>query len=249
MIRLGSRDIDFLKTAGVAQTTKIGFSGGELTAIYVETQFRAFHLLNQANPGMWTLGQQTKDFFGLPGGVTRQQIAEISLNSVLPIPPDDIPLADILELKSRRKNEFRALRVAVDELNDDMQKAVELPRGESAAVQRLQTAINDIRKIAHSSWLDRIKSFLKFDFAVHKAAVAGSGGYWLGEQASIAFGLPGLGAAGAAVAAALSPISFTAKIGTVLADLPRETRNYACLDHVEREFPGTLGRDASQGSA
>jgi hypothetical protein len=44
--------------------------------------------------------------------------------------------------------------------------------------------------------------------------------------------------------AVLSPISFTAKLGNVLADLPPETRNYAYLYHVEREFPGTLGGGA-----
>jgi hypothetical protein len=66
--------------------------------------------------------------------ITQGALAEIEINSVLPIPSEDTPLAGILELREKRKNEFRALRAAAGELYDEALKSAQMPRAQSAAV-------------------------------------------------------------------------------------------------------------------
>lgn len=218
IIHVGSNDIEFLKQAGVAQTTQIRVnSSGDMAALYVAAQFAAFHALNAKNPDMWTLGQHAKGFGGLNSEITRAQLAEIEINGVLPTPPNDTPLAEILELKAKRHTEFRSLRVAVDEIYEEVLRSVQLPRAESAAMHRLQSVIRDIRACVDATWLDRVKSSIKFDFNLPSAITSGIGGSVIGQAASVAFGVPGLeyvGAAAGAAAAAIKKLSVNSKLSS-----------------------------------
>lgn len=237
IIHVGSADIDFLKQAGAAQTTQIRMtSSGEGAALYVAAQFAAFHLLNDKSPNMWTLGQHARDFNGMSSEITRAQLAEIEINGVLPTPPNDTPLAEILNFKEKRRDEFRTLRIAVDEIYDDVLRSAHLPRAESAAIHRLQSVIADIRACVDPTWLDRAQSSAKFEFSLPSAIAAGWVGLELGQSASAAFGIPGLEYVGAAVGAATSAIKFEAKLGSVLRTLPDGSKNFAYLYHVQKEF-------------
>lgn len=232
IIRVESSDIEFLKQAGVAQTTQIRVDmSGEMATLYVAAQFAAFHQLNNNNPNMWTLGQHTKEFSGLSSEITKAQLAEIEINGVLPTPPDDTPLADILELKQKRLDEFRALRIAVDELYDEVLKSAQMPRAKSAAIYRLLTVIKDIRSCVDQSWLDRLKSSVKFDFNIPTVVAAAWGG---DAVASSVF--PGLEPIGAAAGAMLSTIKFESKLGFVLKNLPENSKSFAYLYYVENAF-------------
>lgn len=232
IIHVESSDIEFLKQAGVAQTTQIRVNmSGEMATLYVAAQFAAFHQLNNNNPNMWTLGQHTKEFSGLSSEITKAQLAEIEINGVLPTPPDDTPLADILELKQKRLDEFRALRIAVDELYDEVLKSAQMPRAKSAAIYRLLTVIKDIRSCVDQSWLDRLKSSVKFDFNIPTVVTAAWGG---GAVASSVF--PGLEPIGAAAGAMLSTIKFESKLGFVLKNLPENSKSFAYLYYVENAF-------------
>lgn len=238
IIHVGSGDIEFLKQAGAAQTTQIRMTGGgDMAALYVAAQFAAFHHLNDKSPNMWTLGQHARDFNGISSEITRAQLAEIEINGVLPTPPNDTPLAEILEFKDKRRDEFRTLRIAIDEIYDEVIKSAQLPRAESAAIHRLQSVIADIRACVDPTWLDRVKSSIKFDFSLPSAITSGAGGLYVGQTVSAAFGVPGLEYVGAAAGAATSAIKFESKLGSVLKNLPEGSRNFAYLYHVEKEFP------------
>ncbi|WP_369008014.1 DUF6236 family protein [Legionella sainthelensi] len=51
------------------------------------------------------------------------------MNSVLPVPPYNIPLEYLFELKQKRKDEFSRLRISIDKLFDNALKWESLPRG------------------------------------------------------------------------------------------------------------------------
>jgi hypothetical protein len=140
-------------------------------------------------------------------------------------------LADILELKQKRQNEFRALRIAVDELYDEVLKSAQMPHAESAAVHRLQTVIKDIQSCVDQSWLDRLKSSIKFDFNIPTALVSS----WGGSAVTSAV-FPGLEPIGAAAGAMLSTIKFESKLGSTLKNLPENSKSFAYLYHVEKAF-------------
>ncbi len=82
----------------------------------------ALKLLTETEPGKWTIGEYAKAFICplLADAVTDRPFVKFEINNVLPVPPDDIPLDDLLALRSKRKDEFRALRIAIDELYDDV---------------------------------------------------------------------------------------------------------------------------------
>lgn len=243
LVRVQSRDIDFLEQEGIAQQPKITMSqSGEFASLYVQGQINALDLLNKKNPGMWTMGQFSKDLIVTPENAMQDEIIEIEINNVLPIPPYDIPLADILELKQKRADEFKALRIAVDELYDEALRWGNVQRGKNAAIQRLQESIDDIRKIVHASWLKR-RSTIKFAFIL-ETIMSTVGGFLLGENFAEYLGMPCssyFGAAGAIAGMACKAIKFEKKFGATLSDsLPERSRNFAALLSVEDFFPGTI---------
>jgi hypothetical protein len=234
LIHVESRDINFLKEEGIAQTTQIRVGGGEMAALYVQAQFAAFDELNRTSPGTWTLGQSAAAFFAAPSSRTVQErLAEIALNALLPVPPDDEPLAELLAFKSTRKDELRKLRAYVDELYQEIVNSACLPRAESAALLRVQSAIADIRAVAEASWLRRNCS-IKFDYTLPKALAGAL------LTSSVAIPFPGLEYPLAAAGALISGISVSAEPRKTLANLPDGVKNFAYLYHLAKQYPGTL---------
>ena len=241
VINIVSQDIEFLKQEGVAQSTHVHLAGGmEMATMYAAAQIGAYIRLTQTNPHVWTMGQRGVEFIvgGAESGDT--PFLEIELNDVLPTPPDGTPLAELLDIRRKRKDEFRALRIAVDELYEEILKSAQFPRAQSAAVFRLQQAVKDIRNAVDQSWSDRVKSSVKVDFSLPKIVYDATVGSVAGHAAAAAFGVPGLEYVGAGLNAALSAIRVDAKLGGRVPMLPESSKNFAYLYHVEKEFPGTI---------
>ncbi|HAU1603701.1 TPA: hypothetical protein JBJ19_02365 [Legionella pneumophila] len=226
-----SPDMDFLKQEGIVQQTDIRINqSGDLATLYVQAQFNAFELLNQKDPDKWTIGQHAKNLITPPTtNFIEKQIIEIEINSLLPVPPDDIPLDDLLEFKKKRKDEFALLRISIDKLFDKALKWESLPRGRDEAINSLQTAITDIQKLVDASWLTR-GSFLKWEFTLPKTV----GGFVAGQKLSESTGIPGLEYIGAL----LGNVTIQKKFG--ISALPEAARNFAALYYVEQHFPGSV---------
>jgi hypothetical protein len=234
VIHIETKEIQELIKAGVAQSTQIIVDvSGPLASLYVASQFAAFYHLNDQNPEMWTMGQHARNFSGINSLISDAQIAELEINDVLPTPPENTPISTILELKNKRKDEFRALRIAVDELYDDVLKSAQMPRAKNAAVNRLQGAITDIRKCVDQSWLDRVKTSVKFDFNLPTLLAQGFAG---GVATSVVF--PGYEAVGVAAGAVAQCIKFEAKLGSAPAALSGDLKSFAYLYYADK----TLGR-------
>lgn len=169
LLHINSPDIDFLEQENIAQKTNISINqNGDFATLYVQAQFDVFELLNQKDPDKWTIGQYTKYLQAPPNtNFTEKHVIEMEINNLLPVPPDDIPLADLLELKQKRKDEFALLRISIDELFDNALKWESLPRGKNAAITNLKSVITDIRKCVDTSWLSR-GSLLKLEFNLPK---------------------------------------------------------------------------------
>ena len=225
-----SSDIDFLKQEGIAQQTNICIAqSGDFATLYLQAQFDAFKLLNQKEPDKWTIGQYTKNLIQPTVGLAEKHVIEMEINELLPVPPEDIPLADILELKQKRKDEFALLRVSIDELFDNALKWESLPRGKNAAITNLKNVITDIRKFVDTSWLIRGAS-LKLEFNLPTIVK----GFLTGLALTESIGIPGLEYIGALS----SPIKFEKKFG--ISALPENTKQFAALYYLEKQFPGSI---------
>jgi len=230
---LDSPEMDFLKQCGLAQSTVVTVNADSLALRMAGAYLGAYHIRNKKEPAMWTLGNYATRFYGIRPLLTTAQLAEININNSLPTPSSDTALQDILEFKQKYGNKFRALRIAVDELYDEVLQSALPPRAESAAIIRLQNVVVDIRKCVNQTWLQRCISSSKFDFSLPASTVSAFGGYTIAS----AVGIPGVEAIGAAAGAALASIKFESKLGSVIKELGDKGENFAYLYHVETEFP------------
>lgn len=112
----GGADIQFLTKAGVLERPHCQVAGGAMGAILVRAQEQAFSQLEGANPGHWSISQGTNSLFINDGKLTKDQGVAVELISAIPVPDKDVPLDDILEFRSKRYDELRALREEIDNL-------------------------------------------------------------------------------------------------------------------------------------
>lgn len=240
-----SPEADFLAQTGMLSKTGIEVNAAMASMLSVP-YFRsrmvlgAYRVLEKVDPGAWTMGHCNMDDYVPEEMSCVRETIEVSLNQVLPTPPGEVALQDILELRQKYQAELIGLRFAVDELVDDALKSANLPRAHSAALHRLQQAISDIRRIAKPSWLSGATSRLSFSFTVPQLIVGFAGGTTASAQV---FGLPQSntthlisGLAGALA----SCIRFEVKNQKVFSTLPDSAKNFGFLYHVEKQFPGTL---------
>ena len=231
LLYINSPDIDFLEQEGIAQQTDIRINqSGNFATLYVQAQFEAFELLNQKDPDKWAIGQYAKNLIALPSvNLEKRHLVEMEINNILPVPPDDIPLADLLELKQKRKDEFALLRISIDELFDNALKWESLPHGKNMAIINLEKVITDIRKFVDTSWLNRGAS-LKLEFNLPTLIE----GFLTGQKLGESIGIPGLEYVGSL----LGIVRFEKKLG--ISAFPENTKNFAALYYIEKEFPGTI---------
>ncbi|MCC5016053.1 DUF6236 family protein [Legionella sp. 31fI33] len=242
LIRIASPDINFLQQEGIAQQTQVTLTGSfQMAHGYLMAQLTAFIHLNKEEPGMWTMGQIAKQFINLPnknslGKVIDLQLIEIEINNELPVPPADTPLDDILQVKQKRKDEFAALRSAVDELFDDVLDWENKFRGKRLAVLHLQQVIKDIQKIVDQSWLVR-KSSITWEYNLAKIPAGAIGGSTFAQHFGLdAYQLP-LSIAGALIA----PVSIKRKtMRNPFENLPSDIKNFAALYYLEKQIPGSI---------
>ncbi|HHF7365148.1 TPA: DUF6236 family protein [Legionella bozemanae] len=234
-IHCDSPDINFLEKEGVAQQTFIPVrDNDEIASLYLQAQLDAFKLLTEKEPGKWTIGQYAKKFINSSMDCfSDKQLVEIEINNVLPVPHVNTSLDDLLELKQKRKDEFHFLRDAIDQLYNDALKWDSLPRGKNASINRLEEAINDIRKVVNSSWLKNA-STLKLEFNLTDIF----GGFLVGCEAAEKLGMIELSAMFGIVGSLIFTLKSEKEFG--IAYSSDKAKNFAALYYVEKEFPGTI---------
>lgn len=242
IIRYNIPDIDFLTQEGIAEQPLISNGSGDAATLYFQAQLKALELLTKREPDKWTIGQYAKAFIcPALSKLSEAQFIEFEINNVLPVPPYDTHLDDLLNLKAKRKDEFNTLRIAIDELYDDALKWESLPRGKNASINKLEKAILDIQKISDVSWLESGSSF-KLEFNIPNII----GGFLKGKEFIEYIGMPDLKYLGGLIGAATAPIKFEKKCGKVI--FPNSLKSFAAIYSVEKEFPGSIKRDDSHNN-
>ncbi|MEX5486294.1 DUF6236 family protein [Proteus mirabilis] len=76
---------------------------------------------------------------------------ELELYDMLPVPSADTPLDDILTFKDKRKDELIAFRCYLDEINEAIISAKDVPRAKNMQLAKLELALKDIDKTIRES--------------------------------------------------------------------------------------------------
>lgn len=228
-------EIEYLKSTGVLLRPKINFVGhSKLGDIVLGLQNAALLHYESVSPNVWSLSQginsvQNKTTIGDEPGTLIQL-----LNSV-PTPSQNVPLAEILEFKNRRRDELLSFRQHFETLVERITLSSDPEEDLHRTVQEVDEACSDLIKTTRE-WQFPVKltSFqASINFNITKAIAAASAAYkGLGLTPLALSTTASTVAVGGA--AALSQIQL--KSGLSYKGIKRPSSPYRYAYHVERDL-------------
>jgi hypothetical protein len=118
---------------------------------------RAFELRDEQQPGTWSLaqGERSISFFDEQLDVGRGAL--VRLHHVIPVPDKEVPFADVLEFRHRRRDELLALRHHLEAIYQKVVVAGDGPLALNTEVEALERAIsNHLKAIRERRFVFRI---------------------------------------------------------------------------------------------
>lgn len=111
----GGPDEQFLEKEGFLSRPEYTVNG-DVAQGYVQSQIMAFNDLDRREPGVWSLSQGENSLLLKGGQLIEAGNAQLRLHRAIPVPNFDVPFAEVLEFKIRRKDEILAMRQEIDNL-------------------------------------------------------------------------------------------------------------------------------------
>lgn len=123
----GGSDADYLEGAGIISRPLPNPLSGNASDSVLDAQVSAFYELDKIQPGQWAIAQGD-DSLSIHPHVKQyadSQSALIELHRAIPIPDYDVPIAEILEFKLRRRDELLLLRQRFEQLTKEIGASAE----------------------------------------------------------------------------------------------------------------------------
>lgn len=199
-----SPEFELLYQENVFQRTNVTFNSfsGNLGDAYLLAQAEAIRVLNEKNPGKWTLAQNSTKFT-LPENISVETASiEFELYNILPTPGNDVSYDDLLEFKVKRNDELKAFRTYMDEIYLEITINRDIPRAKNVALTKLEKSISDLTIAANESWSSKLLSGLKVELSIPNIVDNTFKGAGIAAMSSIPISL------GAAAGAIASVIKF-----------------------------------------
>lgn len=117
----GTPEVNYLQSLGILKRSHINLGlSGQLTELFLKSQYEAFRLNSLEAPGSWAFAQPQYELSLLESDSVKTRTLEVELYQSLPIPTAEVPLEKILEFKVRRNDELLEFRELVDNLYSDI---------------------------------------------------------------------------------------------------------------------------------
>ena len=148
LVSLGNGpDGDFLQSAGILHRTRVNFIGsfsGDLSPVFAQGQVKVFEQLERAEPGVWTLAQES-DRLRFPGqSIAERRTLEVQLYDLLPVPAETVAFADILEFRQHYASELLALRAVLERMYVEVLASPDPERMRLLVSEQLAVALRDV---------------------------------------------------------------------------------------------------------
>ncbi|MCX4035476.1 DUF6236 family protein [Aeromonas caviae] len=159
----GGDDIDFLIQEGVAKSTSIRFRelrGDQNGFVFLATQMAAYEENNKNPEQEWSIAQPTQQLLIPQQYAKTQGCLEFELYNAIQIPTGDVPLPDVYEFKTRRKDELLALRDSMDTIVDSVLGSQDIPKRKNKALSKLHRDLNDFNRVMKETKFERVKRSL-----------------------------------------------------------------------------------------
>lgn len=146
----GGLDETFLEEIGVLSRPRIQMSGTLAgSAAMSEPHLAAFRSLDDKAPGKWCLATGERSFNWVQMPLTDANAAVFELYRAIPVPNNDVPIAEVLEFKLRRRDEIKRLRAEIDLYASSVHTAADpyaVLRNKAADIER---ACADLLRVGH----------------------------------------------------------------------------------------------------
>jgi hypothetical protein len=222
-------DESFLESAGTLIRPNYTFYGDMARGI-ARGQVQAFKELEIAEPGVWALAQGENSFSWKENFLDEGKGALVELHRAIPIPKHDVPLAEILEFKERRKDELLLLRYKLESFISVIESSPDRTEALNNSIKELDQACSNLL-ILGKEWqfpvyLSNIKA--SFSLTAPKFGSFAYGGWLAGER----YGLTAATAA-AGIAGVISTFEVKADYGLRSIKKPASPYKYAYQIHNE----------------
>ncbi len=142
-------DVEFLIQEGSLTRTRIIVGGGgSLEDSVRAAHVQAYRELDEREPGTWSLATGERSISFLDEELESDRGVLVRLHQAIPVPDKEVPFADVLEFKRKRRDELLALRYHLEQI---YQRVISAGDGElalNAEVGALDKAIADHLKTA-----------------------------------------------------------------------------------------------------
>jgi hypothetical protein len=228
----GDDDAKFLESEGIMSRPRIVVYG-QFASASVNAQTQALIQAEADAPGIWSIGEGANSISISDRGMVPRQGTCIELINAIPLPADTVPLAEILDFKTRRRPELLAFRSYLEEMTQEINVATDSVDALSRKLKELDLACADLFKTTKEwqfpLYLADLKVSTNTDFA--KSIEVGTKAW--GQLDKI-----GMNATGKVVGAALAGISSlcTVKPDFKFQKIKRPTSPYKYLYLAQREL-------------
>jgi hypothetical protein len=226
-------DVEFLEGAKILTRPRHSLSwSGSGAQMIKGIQLETFSRLDEKEPGKWALAQGDRSFSVVTPSANLQPGALIELHKAIPIPAYDVPLAEILEFKLRRRDELLLLRAHLESFAAEVSSSVAPDDELARKIAEVDKACSDLISVG-KEWqfpmkLSSFKTSINIEpnKTVNSAVVAFGAG-------SAFFSLP-TAAAVAGLAALGSVINIKSDVG--FRGLKRPKNPYRYAYHIEQDL-------------
>lgn len=216
-------DETFLESAGILSRPEYTFNGDGAQGI-ARGQIQAYQDLERSEPGVWALAQGENSLLLKDGFADEGRGSLVELHRAIPIPKQDVPLAEILEFRQRRRDELVLLRHHLETFVSEIEGSADKPLALQKRVAELDQACANLLSVGREWQFPVYLSNLKASFSLSpvKFLHAVGEGWEMGKP-------HGLAAASAVAAAfgAASTLDIKADYGLRTMKRPTSPYRYA----------------------
>lgn len=233
----GGDDCDFLIQAGVMSRPAYGKSSGVINSVEMPITLwnvfiEAFTECESKEPGVWSLAQGENSLYikNSNGLFSDSQGVSVNLIRDIPTPADDVPLAEILEFKEKRRDELLVFHKQIDKLTEEIQNSQDNSESFKKIVNDIDVACSDLLKVGREWQYPIHISDFKASINFNGVKVVGAMG--IGWHEAIPYGLVAAGSV-AALAGVASMLDIKADIGFQSIQRPSSPFRYVLKAHQE----------------
>ncbi|MFJ3471021.1 DUF6236 family protein [Pseudomonas sp. NPDC090201] len=168
-------DAKFLEASGIMDRPSFNLYGNFADAA-ITTQMMALESAEADQPGMWSLAGGVNSLTVAGHLLEQSEGTRIELINAIPLPSSEVPLAEILEFKAKRRSELIAFRTHLEAMTQEISASIDSADTLKQKLKELDLACVDLFKTTKESqipiYLSDLKVDMNTDFA--KAIEVGS---------------------------------------------------------------------------